>query len=345
MRVKAAPRVRNLKNSITDSFFAIETVKCLRAFYQNLDPVDPIQRAMQRYVGSWDAIRNSSDDTLFEPLAHISTDLSAALFGKCPCIFMGTNNWAVKAVLPEAELSPAFDIFFNRVAQIRMQYKKSRLIVTIAPEKDYLIDALYYKSGNYSGIEKQILKLKSRLSGIDAGLCFFESLIGMERYQKIEDFAYPDSHLTARNYIQMFANQLVEFGVDWPTIERRIGFSPRREYCDLSNKLNGHGDKAYFLPSPDIHLTDVSIIGGFDYFQDPLGETWQRFTNGNPAFQKSVLILGDSHSSIYSSRKLTYAWASVARETEFHWNPCGVRGDGPRIDPDFVILEISLRFI
>ncbi|TCL87914.1 hypothetical protein C8J38_1293 [Rhizobium sp. PP-WC-2G-219] len=300
---------------------------------------------MRRYIITWESALAMPDESAFTPQAYVAQDLSAAIYRDCPCIFMGTNQWAVKASQSADELSDSYAAFYNRVCYIRDHYPNSKVIVTIVPEKDYLIDRLFFRTGTYDGIDHQLNILAEKLTHINATLSFFDPLTDMEQYQSLGDFIYPDSHLPARNYLQILAYQLTYLGINWSEVESSVKLYMREEYCDLSEKFLGMHNAPYNLLSPNFANADVKLIGGNETFQVPLGDTKQAFVNSNPILDDSVLILGDSHSSIFSSRKMTYSWACIARETEFYWNPCGVRSDGPPTQHGIVVMEISLRFV
>lgn len=65
----------------------------------------------------------------------------------------------------------------------------------------------------------------------------------------------------------------------------------------------------------------IRQVGGSASFENPLGDTSQSFENDNALFDQHVLILGDSHSSILTQRRMTYLFAGTFQGVKFDWNP------------------------
>jgi hypothetical protein len=176
-------------------------------------------------------------------------------------------------------------------------------------------------------------------------MCFDEYVNPLSRYQSLEDYKYPDSHLPTRNYIQKFARFSTAVGLDWQKIACRLKVQQDREFCDLNDKLVGLPDNPVLFNSPKFIDEEVELIDGHSSFASPLGDTKQVLKNNNFVDGRSLLILGDSHCSIFSKKKLTYLCANTFAEVEFRWNPCGVRSPVEAVKHPIILIEITQRFV
>lgn len=326
-------------------FFDLRKAGELQDFIAGLDLADPLQAALRRYALTWPASSTADGDAAFDPARHLSADLSAALLGDCPCIFLGSNDWAIRAMAPIEALEDKMRLFARHIRYVRKQYADRQLLAVVVPEKDFLMDALFTRTGDYAGMAEAMQRLGAGLdeSGID--LLFHQFIDGLEKYQPREELLYFDTHLPTRNYVQILANVLQTLDLNWQEVESGLQVIPGEDAHDLLEKLAGRPEELQPVYVPDFPGASVTLSAGDESYRTPLGETWQRHANKNPIIAKKVLLLGDSHSSIHANRKLTYLFSSVFAETEFHWNPCGVRGILPETDADIVILEISQRFV
>jgi len=330
---------------LADQFFELCSVNSLNTFLSQLDTTDPYQAAWLRYASSWPAHDAENPDAPFNPRAHMTEDLSAAMFGECPCIFLGTNDWALRAVATADELRTKVRNLANHIRGIRDRYIDRTMVLIVVPEKDYLIDHVFLKSGNYFGMCEIMRELSGLLQELGIVLLFEQPISGLEDYQVIADFTYRDSHLPTLNYIQIFAAAIEAFGHDWQSVREHLRLAAREVYFDLVAKLDESQPNPHTVSSPFFDAAEVSLVAGSDNFRSPLGDTWQLNRNTVPIVGKKILLLGDSHSSIFSQRKLNYLFGCTFAETEFHWNPCCVRSTIPETDADYIVLEISQRFV
>ena len=328
-----------------DQFFELRKQSQLREFLSQLDPDEPYQTALLRYASTWLGDEIDNHDLAFNPRAHLSEDLSAAMLGTSPCIFLGTNDWAVRATAPFNSLKSKVEQFAAHLSSVRATYSGKTLTLIVVPEKDYVIDSLFLKTRYYSEMKDAIKYLCKLVNDMGINFICNQSFDGLENYQSLIDFEYPDTHLTSRNYSHIYAFALQGIGYDWADFKGLLKFEVAPEYLDLPDKFQGFQPNPYEVSTPVFPHSDISMSGGFADFQNPLGDTWQKFSNSSPVVDKSVLILGDSHSSILERRKLTYFFAASFADLEFRWNPCGIRGEIPKTEADHVILEISQRFI
>lgn len=335
----------DLQNTLpAPDFFDLKIVGELHDFLAQLDPDDLHHAALLRYAASWSAAA-SAPDTPFNPRAHVSEDLSAALFGGCPCIFLGSNDWALRATAPAVNLRQKASHFVGHIRRIRLQYYDRQVLVIVLPEKDLLIDRVFLDSEHYAGIAKVMQEMQADMQAFGVNLLFDRAMIGLGAYQDLKDFSFPDTHLPPRNYVQYFGCAVQELGCNWKEVQKHLRMRRDLEYYDLVEKLDGYTANPHAVNNPAFETEGCVLAAGHGNFQEPLGETWQCFKNAESVIKKKVLLLGDSHSSIYNRRKLNYLFSNTFSQTEFYWNPCGVRGHCPETDADFVVLEISQRFI
>ncbi|RKQ70175.1 hypothetical protein [Oceanibaculum indicum] len=326
-------------------FFDLRKAGELQDFIAGLDPADPLQAALRRYALTWPASSSTDGDAAFDPARHLSTDLSAALLGDCPCIFLGSNDWAIRAMAPIEALDDNVRLFARHVRYVRRQYRDREVLAVVVPEKDFLMDALFTRTGDYAGMTEAMKRLGAKLKENGINLLFNQFIDGLEKYQPREELLYFDTHLPTRNYVQILANVLQTLDLDWRNVQPSLHVIEGEQSDNLLEKLTTRPEERQPVYVPDFPGASVTLSAGDEGYRTPLGETWQRYANKNPIIAKKVLLLGDSHSSIYANRKLTYLFSSVFAETEFHWNPCGMRGVLPETDADIVILEISQRFM
>ncbi|MFD1794882.1 hypothetical protein FQV27_05645 [Paracoccus aurantiacus] len=95
----------------------------------------------------------------------------------------------------------------------------------------------------------------------------------------------------------------------------------------------------------DFAGADVALSEGQAQLVTPLGKNRQRFANSAPAYSDQVTVLGDSHSSIFAQRRLTYLFASAFETVEFAWNPTGNAGIPDLSASRNIVLEMSQRFL
>ena len=100
---------------ISRRFFRLRTVRDLDDFIAKLDPDGPVDRAFLHFALSWTEARNRPSMAPFDPEAHVSADLSAAMLGRCPTVFLGTNHWAMKVLSSPEDLSDRADAFVRHI--------------------------------------------------------------------------------------------------------------------------------------------------------------------------------------------------------------------------------------
>lgn len=331
--------------ALWDYFFGLKTIGDLRKFSAHLDPTFPEEAALSYYISSWADGEQLADNAAFLPNRMVSPDRSAVMYGNAPVIFEGTNYWSSKPYFSAAELLEKMNNFENLVAGIRASNTNARMTLLLIPEKDHVISRFLLKEDRFAAFEAAVDALTERMAKHGVSLVFQQPFHGIDRFQSTADFAYPDSHLAGRNYVTMFGFVLETLGVSWASIKSHIGLRRLPEFGDLARKFEDVKTSPLLTLQPDVLDSKVTQSAGSETFAEPLGETWQEFSNAAPLVDQSVCLLGDSHCSIYAKRKLTYLFANTFRNTHFEWNPCGIRKKPDVSSFDNVLLEISSRFV
>jgi hypothetical protein len=327
------------------SFFSLQTIKGLKELLNSLDPAIPAHASLLHYSESWQDALASLDSAEFNPSSYLSSDRSAIMLGSCPVLFMGTNQWAEKPHADCLQHSKAMSRFISNLERLRETYRNQRVAVVVVPEKDYVINRMFIGAGRYESIDESLESVKHKIARLDMELIYNCTLEGLDGYMEISDFEYSDSHLASANYIQIFCRICKAFGLNHNEIHAQMSMAESDVYGDLCGRFLDTliVPRRMFLPYYPSAI--ISLIDGSKSFESPLGNTWQRLLNQNPIVEGGVLILGDSHSSICDERRLTYLASGAFRSTEFFWNPCGVRSALPETSSEYVILEISCRFL
>lgn len=328
---------------LVETFFSLNSWSQLEDFASVLDLNDPFQAALKYYVVTW---RHQVDPhAVFDPEVFVSRDLSAIYLGDSPVVFEGTNCWAEKCYLSREDHLEKMETLYARCQRFRLQNPNGQICLMLIPEKDFVINQLFLGGNRYDVILGVVQELQSRLAQLEISLVFEEPLVGLSSYMTPKDFYFPDSHLPPRVYVQYFAQAIKKLGLSWDLVSPSIAMEQMKVYYDLSTKFKGGRDHSFDSFELLVKDSEVSQTSGSAYFESPLGQTSQFFMNGRNIFDHNVKLLGDSHSSIYSQRRLTYLFANTFKKSEFHWNPSGVRHETELNDGDIVVLEISSRFV
>jgi hypothetical protein len=327
------------------AFFSLETIGELQFFRENLSLDGPEHRAFARYIDSWDVWDEANGSAPFDPLAYVSKDLSCAMLYGCPCVFMGSNTWAVSVESDPGLYINKMSQLATRICAIRLANPNAIMSVSVIPEKDYIVERMFKSEDRNFALDEPMQMLRTALASCDIRMIFDEYLDGLSAYQTIDNYAYPDSHLPSENYIQVLARQLAHADIPFAQVHERLMLQPMNEYCDLVDKLSLGIENPIPFRLPNISGPEPELIAGTQSFATPLGETKQVFSQAMPIDSRKVLILGDSHSSVYTKRKLTYLNAHIFGGTDFHWNPCGIRAVVGEVPHEIITMEISQRFL
>lgn len=332
-------------SSLWDNFFGLRNVGELKQFHAQLDPSIPEQAALHFYISSWPAFITGEDDSYFAPAQHLSPDRSAVFYGKAPVVFEGTNNWAWKPFYSTEALITKLNGLINVVSGVRKSNTDANMTMILVPEKDYVISKYVLGENRFDRFDAAIGFLQSKLEPMGVKLIFQQPFLGMGKFQSLSEFEYMDSHLAGKNYITIFGFALESLGASWAAVKPNVGMKLLPEFCDLMSKFENGPPKSTLISQPNIPQSSVELVDGFETFAEPLGNTWQEFRNDQPLVDQSICLLGDSHCSIFSKRKMTYLFASTFRRTKFSWNPCGIRETPDVTGYENVVLEISSRFV
>lgn len=330
---------------IWSDFFDLKTIKDLKEFRESLSSHSAKDRAFSRYIDSWNILDKVTAAHAFKPTSYVSEDLSCAIFHGCPSVFMGSNSWAKAAETDATFYKKRIAQLASRICCVRKDNPNAIISVAVIPEKDYIITRMLASDSQTDVRDELMHMLRKTLAAHDIHLIFNEFLDGLSAFQTLDDYVFPDSHLPAGNYIQVLARQAVHAGVAWPDIQDKLTFRPHDEYCDLVDKLHIGATNPISIPLPVMSNPEAVLTYGSQTFEDPLGDTRQVLRQAEPIDDRAILILGDSHSSIYEKRKLTYLNSHVFRETTFHWNPCGFRTDVGHVSQSIIAMEVAQRFL
>ena len=332
-------------DSLQTDFFRLSSVRELRRFSDSLADDSPVDLAFAFLIGSWTWHKETDPDAAFSPRLAITEDLSAGMLGERPIIFMGTNHWAAKPYLSLEYHIEKVTSYANHLKRMREIFRKNRVVLSIVPEKDYVIDKHFLQTGRFQVVDDAMSYLAQLCSDIEIPMLFNEYLAPLREYETEAEFSYFDTHLPGKHYVQIFSRLLGQCGHSWQDIVGYFTMLDNPGYGDLRTKFS---DLATFPPLPKLPALKaerLAIVAGTPSFSEPLGSTWQSISNETPLLPGKALVLGDSHSSILAQRHLTYLCAAAFEKCLFYWNPVGVRETPEPTDADVVILETSLRFV
>lgn len=330
---------------IKNQFFKLTSYSDLVFFEKSLERDDPFSNAMSFLCRSCMQILDHEGEKNFNPEHFLTDDMSAAMIGKWPVVFMGTNYWAIKPYMSLDDHLVKMNQIYKRINEIRLQFPKSDISCVIVPEKDYVLDNYFNIEYKFNVIDDLISDLNKFCVNIGIKFHFSDYLDALKKYEKREDFQYPDTHLPARHYVQIYSKILKGIGIHWPDISSNFTMIDLPVYGDLSRKFTSLDFGPNITKSISVNNENLNVQAGMPTFGDPLGSTWQSIKNFNPLISDKVLILGDSHSSILDQHRLTYLFAATFETCDFFWNPLGLRGTIEYSDADFIIIEISQRFL
>jgi hypothetical protein len=334
-----------LRTALIERIWKENSSQGFQSIARDATGTSPFGMAIAFLLESWVRDATAKREGLIVPKERLADDLSAALVGAFPTIFLGTNDWATKPYQPSDIINDKVIAFSNHLTRIFEIFEGKPIVLTIVPEKDYVIDSHFLHTGRFKAIDSAIMGLRSLCQSRGVTFIYNDDVVPLRNFESEADFTYFDSHLTWRHYHQIFARAMASLGADWSTLSEHYTTVRRQRVGDLQSKFVP-GDTS---PTWDrvMTRTDVSLdfAEGHATFATPLGDTHQVVHNHHPLQAGKLLILGDSHSSILSMNNLTYLFSTAFEYCEFYWNPAGVRRVPNTTDADAVFLEISQRFI
>ena len=296
--------------------------------------------ALNNYLKLW--LDTHPNEEYLDVSKFISSDLSAIMFGICPVIFLGTNDWAQKLYLSKNELNGYFDKWKQHLCRFLDKLEVPARLV-IVPEKDVVIRLLSGDDGGLEVLNGAVEDMLHVFRGNSTGSTFLDKEYSAPE-KDIRDYSYYDSHLLSRDYIDIYTDVMRGFGLSGYIEEESITLSREDYVGDLASKLNADRQVSKYLQI-DYIGSGVIQTGGDGSFASPLRDTFQSFNNDKAPVDAKVVIFGDSHSSIYDQRKMTYLFANTFSRCDFYWDPLRIHRPDVEIDADYVVLEISQRFL
>lgn len=337
--------MEKLDESVCAQFGKLKSIDELTEFLDSIQDRNSFCKALCYYARIYLSRAGLQKTTQFEPGAFLSHDFSAILYDRFPVIFMGTNAWCLKPLSSVDELMDKMSIFYNQLSRLRTLFGSIPVYFLVVPEKDRILNSLYFNDNRFEAIDNCLFSLKNRLLELDVH-CFYEDIVQSQLGKDSSpEYGYFDSHLPSSVYVDMFSMVMQKIDSNFNDRQQVVEYEKSRLYGDLVCKFGAKTNPGEDFSFPLVGNAEAKLVSGDETFRQPLGETKQFFYNKNARLQKKLLLLGDSHSSIYSQKKLTYLFSNYFEETFFYWNPVGVRGNDFITDVDCVILEISQRFV
>ena len=329
--------------NIFDEFKTITSIAQLRLFNEKLDNDLVLDRALKVKIDSWLPFLGDPSET-FVPERFISEDLTVAIYGQSPVVFLGTNNWAINRLHSNELFEARIDFYKNRVERVMTQGQRKYCFLFV-PEKDFLMDKI---AGNFDRtqiVDAGMAGFKRFCTEAGASFVFDDFLKTYPDWVSVDDYKYYDSHLLGRDYVAIVRKILTGFvlNVELPqaffSIVSGLGYG----YGDFKNRLldGRKSDPRYMLPQINKH--GAILTAGNTDLESPLGKNHQIFKNDTYIVNAKIAIFGDSHSSISAQRRLTYLLSSIFRVCEFTWKPWG--GADFETDADYVLMEMAQRFM
>ncbi|MCF6252844.1 MAG: hypothetical protein L3J75_16480 [Methylococcaceae bacterium] len=297
-------------------------------------------RALLSYVDDWLHLTLASPKFNFDHF--LSEDLSSILYGKCPVIFMGTNDWAIKRFLMQEQRNTALNKWRSQLEKIIPRVSVP-IFCCIVPEKDTLLRHFSKFDNDSMLLAHSIDQLMLEYNDYIAGFSYLQSITNVPD-KRIQNYEYYDSHLLSRDYLSIFYSIIQGLGLINEIDSERIILTTDVHVGDLARKLHASSITAHYLALTYIDA-GAKLVSGDKTFNSPLRQTRQSFKCTNASIKAKVAIYGDSHSSIYDQKKLTYLLANTFEECDFYWDPFCVNNKRPVRDADFVVFEVSHRFM
>lgn len=278
----------------------------------------------------------------------VSEEYSAKKIGPNFFLHQGTNNWN-RSWLPTARWSEHWDSHLlgwksqiSDAMKLAKTLKAKQYQFLFVPEKDTLArtsDPGLFQSG--------LLPMLSLMELIDHAAPETVLFPVKDLIQNVETrtrLTMADSHLCAEDYWIIFYRVMERFG-----LESKLNVAVRCEYGELHADLGSKfGLEKNMRQVIEFDLPDAELTYGDAELQVPLRNNHVVFTNSAAPVRRSLLILGDSHSSIGMNPMLTYIARHFFETVEFAWSPFNVHGYKKSYfksaQYDHILFETSQRF-
>jgi len=297
-------------------------------------------QALLSYINDW--LQLTPENQTFDFKQFLSDDHSSIMYGRCPIIFLGTNDWATKRFYSEESLNIEMKKWRHHLNSM-LDKSTAPIYCCIIPEKDTVLRSFLNPENPISPIDSYTKHLMSGFKNRIAGYSDLTSIQATPD-KNILNYEYYDSHLLSRDYLGIFFSTLQGLNLINDIDIDRIKLKPEPHIGDLSKKLRSTSRPSSYLALSYANES-AQLISGNESFNTPLRKTQQSFKCNTPMIDAKVTIYGDSHSSIYQQKKLTYLFANTFKRCDFLWDPFCINNQKPMDDSDFIIFEISQRFM
>ena len=329
---------------IIDSLSTCRKISDVASIYSTLTNYEktPKNLAILYYVNSW--IDHFSMEHPFILDRFISNDLSAVLYKTIPVILFGSNDWAEKRYLPKNRLN-LNQIKWQEHILRALSTTGKRIYLVIVPEKDTIIRGIEGEGGAPKDFcDDIIIQNLSSFGDSSCNLSSFAQIREKSDTSLIDIYRYYDTHLLSKDYVNIYYEAIHKiFGINNLDLNKVV-YEEDTLWGDLDSKLK-NPDRMHNFKFPLITERSVCQVAGTKTFADPLSTTWQSFVCKDAPIKGRIAIFGDSHSSIYAQKRLTYLFANTCEYCDFYWDPFCLSGDFSKAsDADYIIFEISQRF-
>ena len=304
----------------------------------------------REWFGVLGALVPAYDDATLAPTSYkVSAELSAKSVGTSYFLHAGTNAWN-RAWLPTTRWDTRWDTHIRnwsglvaKSAQLADTFGTRAYQFLFVPEKDTLT-----RAGDPGLFQSGLLPMLSMMELMNAapkGSVLFPVLDLVREIDPALRLRTPDSHLSGQDYWLMFCRVMERFGLSHAVEDVDIAFDMEDFVGDLSSKFGVTGAQRQVIR---IGLPDARQTYGEPTLQLPLRTNHVVFTNPDAPVKRSLLLLGDSHSSVGGNPFLTYIARHFFRDVEFAWSPFNVHNYPAdyfqRSQYDYLLCETSQRF-
>jgi len=266
------------------------------------------------------AIAYNQDFDSLEDYAQMDLAMADADCLKLPVLLNGSNQYATISENHSFKLDNA---------KFKNILDKDSLFIVI-PETGNILEKLITEQIEYGNA------VNAAMNSNEHNILFAHELFN-QFSNKSDLLRIYDSHLSVFAYEQVVKASLARLGVDTSVLD--VDYEYRDYIPDLASRLSSKIVPSVF-PS-EKHLVNE------DLYDDKLRGIWRSFSNKNARVNKTLLLVGDSHS--YSC--MAQMFAHVFTRVEFFWesraNEYGARKaqiEDVVNEADFVIEESAERF-
>lgn len=278
----------------------------------------------------------------------VSPEKAAKRQGDYFYLHSGTNNWN-RTWLPTTQWSEVWDthlrnwqLQMNNSLKIAEAVKANRFQFLFVPERDTLTRATI--PGLFQGGFLPLLLIQKLTDAAPPNSVLFPVQELVQKGDLHARLLLSDSHLSAEDYWTIFSLLMERFDLA-RYAQVPVQFGSMAGVGDLASKFGGSVSERQTIL---FDLPDAECVMGSTEFQSPMRDNHLAFENDKAPVQKSLLIMGDSHSSIGGNPFLTFIARHFFRYVEFTWNPFDVHQAGTaslsRKQFDYVLFETSQRF-